>query len=64
MSSVWDNKDGSFAVDGVHLNPHDTMAHSKTENNPWLRVDLGSVHCIWAVRILNRGLASKSDVEL
>ncbi|XP_067946771.1 uncharacterized protein [Watersipora subatra] len=65
MSSVlkFDSKEtpfyGSFAVDGIYRPPvYDelfSLAHTLKETNPWLRVDLGTIHCIWAVRILNRG---------
>jgi len=44
------------AVDGIYELPEDSlsMAHSKLETRPWWRVDLGDVHCVWAVNILNR----------
>ena len=50
----------SYANDGVYR-PQDTvaewssLAHSHEEDNPWWRVDLLRVHCVWAVNILNRG---------
>ena len=54
--------EASYANDGVYrpLFPNITyelssLAHSLREDNPWWRVDLLRVHCIWAVNILNRG---------
>ena len=46
------------AVDGIYL-PNElhgltSIAVTKSLLNPWWRVDLGQVHCIWAVNILNR----------
>ncbi|XP_067930599.1 fucolectin-1-like [Watersipora subatra] len=65
LSSVYQNTNlptpyfGAFAVDGIYRPPADnemvSIAHTTRETNPWLRVDLQKVHCIWAVRILNRG---------
>ncbi|XP_067930974.1 fucolectin-1-like [Watersipora subatra] len=56
---------GSFAVDGIYHPPQDdarvSMAQTNKENNPWLRVDLQKMHCIWAVRILNRGDAQHQN---
>jgi len=43
--------EASLAVDGIYAH---SLAHSKHETRPWWRVDLGDVHCIWAVNILNR----------
>jgi len=45
-----------LAVDGVYEPPPgvNSLAHSDLETRPWLRVDLGDVHCVWAVNILNR----------
>jgi len=51
-----------MAVDGIYepaKGAHSSMAHSNEENRPWWRVDLGDVHCVWAVNILNR-FGSKS----
>jgi len=49
--------DAAKAVDGIY-EPTDgvyaSIAHSEVENRPWWRVDLGDVHCVWAVNILNR----------
>lgn len=48
------------AVDGIYLPPpalNDrlSLAHTDASNSkPWLRVDIGRVHCIWGIRILNR----------
>lgn len=65
MSSTLESSTYSYsaskAVDGVYL-PSDnagmdayaSLAHSNHETNPHWRVDLEGVHCIWAVRILNR----------
>ncbi|XP_067950503.1 uncharacterized protein [Watersipora subatra] len=65
ISSVFQASDkptpfyGSFAVDGIYLPPeYDkrlSLARTIEEMNPWLRVDLQTIYCIWAVRILNRG---------
>jgi len=44
------------AVDGVYEQEKiiKSLAHSIHETRPWWRVDLGDVHCVWAVNILNR----------
>ena len=46
------------AVDGIYLpnRLHEltSIAVTKSLLNPWWRVDLGEVHCVWAVNILNR----------
>jgi len=44
------------AVDGLYelANELDSLAYSKFQARPWWRVDLGDVHCVWAVNILNR----------
>ncbi|XP_067930992.1 uncharacterized protein [Watersipora subatra] len=65
LSSVYQSKltgeflNGHFAVDGVYRPPADnerlSIAHTTNEVTPWLRVDLEQVHCILAIRILNRG---------
>jgi len=62
MSSVYLDPDGedfhdaSKAVDGIYELPNidESLAHSKYKTRPWWRVDLGDVHCVWAVNILNR----------
>jgi len=62
MSSLYIHSRPSFtfeaelAVDGIYKskNDHLSLAHSREENRPWWRVDLGNVHCVWAVNILNR----------
>jgi len=61
MSSVYVRKNGhplsaASAVDGIYKvkNEYQSLAHSKNEIRPWWRVDLGDVHCVWAVSILNR----------
>jgi len=62
LSSVLLDAKGRFlfeaekVVDGIYEPPEDrlSMAHSKEETRPWWRVDLGDVHCVWAVNILNR----------
>jgi len=48
--------EAKFAVDGVYRPSGNllSLAHSNKENRPWWRVDLGDVHCVWAVNILNR----------
>jgi len=52
MSSTIPNGQAGFAVDGI-LSYH-SMAHSEGEYQPWLRVDLESLKCIWAVKLVNR----------
>ena len=58
MSSVYRSSTGpSKATDGIYV-PEDgvqSLADSDWEENPWWRVDLGGVHCIWAIEVLNRG---------
>ena len=66
LSSTFDSSHvglhkASYANDGVYR-PQGTIgvaelssiAHSLREDNPWWRVDLLRIHCIWAVNILNR----------
>lgn len=63
MSSVYDgyqvfDEYAERANDGIYHDEAEylgSMAHTNEEANPWWRVDLGRVHCIYAVRILNRG---------
>ena len=57
MSSViYPNNDANKAVDGIYATESvDSIAQSNSEENPWWRVDLGSVHCVWAIEVLNRG---------
>ena len=70
MSSVWSHTirgtkyplKAAFGNDGIY-NPGSltseevvSLAHTDKENNPWWMVDLEGVYCIWAVRILNRGI--------
>ena len=48
------------AVDGIYMpggvnSDYASIAVSVNMLNPWWRVDLGQLHCIWAVNILNRG---------
>ena len=48
------------AVDGIYVpggedRDYASVAISANMLNPWWRVDLGQLHCIWAVNILNRG---------
>jgi len=43
-----------MAVDGIYETSDDSMVHGEHENRPWWRVDLGDIHCVWAVNILNR----------
>ena len=51
----------SKANDGVYLPPADKdernwVAHTAVGDvNPWWRVNLEKIHCVWAVNILNRG---------
>ncbi|XP_067949624.1 uncharacterized protein [Watersipora subatra] len=73
MSSVYRSNSkpttfyGSFAVDGIYLPPeYDkilSLAHTHLENNPWLRVNLQTIYCIWAVRILNRGDTNNESIQ-
>ena len=53
----------AFANDGIYRPSVDlgvdemtSLAHTINENNPWWMVDLERAYCIWAVRILNRGI--------
>jgi len=50
------NLGAKSAIDGVYepLDELYSLAHSNKETRPWWRVDLGDVHCVWAVNILNR----------
>ena len=45
------------ATDGIYVPEYEvqSLAHSVEEKTPWWRVDLGVVHCIWAIEVLNRG---------
>ena len=58
MSSLYgSDTDPNKAIDGIYV-PDDgvkSLAHSLLEENPWWRVDLGALHCIWAIEVLNRG---------
>ena len=63
LSSIYPNPEGGLytadhAVDGIHSPPADherlSIAHTKEEDKPWLRVNLEESYCIWAVRVLNR----------
>jgi len=57
--------EGDKAVDGIY-NISDwlkSLANSQLESRPWWRVDLGDVHCVWAVNILNR-FASKLNYSI
>ena len=56
----------AFGNDGIYRPPGNTvieevisLAHTEEEDNPWWMVDLEDVYCIWAVRILNRGILFK-----
>lgn len=51
------------AVDGVYSanDEYDSLAHTNSIYRPWWRVDLQSIHCIKAVKILNRGGNSYKD---
>lgn len=44
------------ANDGIYVDADDyhSLAHSLNEAQPWWRVDLEAIHCVKAVRILNR----------
>jgi len=54
LSSVLAHHTAEKAVDGIYETIDGSMAHSDFETRPWWRVDLGDVHCVWAVNILNR----------
>ena len=45
------------AVDGIYLPDeppeYASVAATTKLSNPWWRVDLGQVRCIWAVNVLN-----------
>ena len=48
-----------FGNDGIYQPQTDEMSslvHTMKERDPWWMVDLKGVYCIWAVRILNRGI--------
>ena len=48
-----------FGNDGIYQPQTDEMSslvHTMKERDPWWMVDLEGVYCIWAVRILNRGI--------
>ena len=38
-------------------------AHSKTESNPWWRVDMGRVEPVAVVNILNRGVCCENRID-
>ena len=45
------------AVDGIYLptvHEYSSVSVTTEVTNPWWRVDLGQVHCVWGVNILNR----------
>ena len=66
MSSLYaSNTDPNKATDGIYV-PEDgveSLAHSVEEEAPWWRVDLGAVHCIWAIEVLNRGKRQTIVIE-
>ena len=52
------------AVDGIYLpigiHEFSSIVHTiAIDKSPWWRVNLERIHCIWAVRILNRASQSK-----
>jgi len=55
-SDYADSYGAAMAVDGIYepTNVEKSLTHSQRETRPWWRVDLGDVHCVWAVNILNR----------
>lgn len=56
MSSIYDPlNDPKLAIDNVYVD-ESSLVHSQKEANPWWRVNLEEVHCIWALRFLNRAL--------
>ncbi|XP_067939527.1 uncharacterized protein [Watersipora subatra] len=67
MSSVLGPKyKGRLAVDGVYEPPSNgpeqqSIAHTQSEMNPWLRVDLEKRCIVISTRILNRG-GSRDDI--
>ena len=61
QSSTYSNNFGpEKAVDAIYLpsdvniNEQASLANTRHSNNPWWRVNLGHMHCIYAVNILNR----------
>ena len=49
------------AVDGMYLpnqwdsvSERSSLAHTLHESQPWWRVDLAAIYCIWAVNVINR----------
>lgn len=59
LSSVYRSETypASKAVDGIYTENANVVsfANSNEEHRPWWRVDLVDIHCVWAVKILNRG---------
>ena len=52
---------GTNVVDGIYApigfdDDYASLAHTQTETNPWLQIDLGKSFCISAVKIWNRNL--------
>ena len=54
---------GSKVIDGIYapidMHERTSMAHTRTENNPWIQIKLYQKFCVSAVKIWNRNL----DVE-
>lgn len=46
--------DGIYLPSDVGLDEPQSLCNTAHEINPWLRINLESAHCVWAVRILNR----------
>jgi len=63
LSSIHAHFEAEMAVDGIYEVLDKSMAHSEHESRPWWKVDLGDVHCVWAVNILNR-YRSKFDYSI
>ena len=58
--------DAQKAVDGVYL-PSDSIYSSLAYSGdvfPWWRVDLGDVHCVWAVNIFNKPKKRNNVINL
>ena len=56
MSSIYAEADGSYAVNGqkTGLWKYGYCAHTLTENNPWLQIDLEGSYLIRRIQIFKR----------
>jgi len=46
--------DGQY-IPAAGSREHDSLVKTEMEYQPYWAVDLETVHCIWTIRILNRG---------